>query len=89
MNGSTIHGKEKEAVYVQFVQKEKFLKGRDPTNTKLLHLAEVKGVSANADELKAYLGRPFDLLKPLSEDVNKLMEKFISMCTDGASTNIG
>ena len=82
MDGSTIHGKEKEAVYVQFVQKDKFLKGGDPTNTKLLHLAEVKGVSAKVDELKACLDRPFDLLNSFSEDMNKLMEKFISMCTD-------
>ena len=29
MDGSTIHGKEKEAVYIQFVQKDKFLKGGD------------------------------------------------------------
>ena len=46
-------------------------------------------MSANANELKACVGRSSDLLKPFPEDMNKLMEKFISMCTDGASTNIG
>ena len=35
-------------------------------------------MSANADELKACLDRSFDLLKPFSEDMNKLMEKSIS-----------
>ena len=52
MDGSTIHNKEKEAVYIQYFQKENFIKGGDPTKTVLLHLTEPEGISVNATELK-------------------------------------
>ena len=62
MDGSTIHGKEKEGVYIQSFQREQFIKGGNPTVTQLLNLAEVQGVSANADELKSCLDRSFELI---------------------------
>lgn len=87
MDGSTLHGKEKEGVYIQSFQREVFIKGGNPTVTQLLNLAEVQGVSANAAELKSCLDRSFDLIKEACGD--DMLKKFISICTDGASTNIG
>ena len=54
----------------------------------MLDLAEVQGVSANADELKSCLDRSFDLIKQFCGGDDTL-KKFISICTDGASANIG
>ena len=39
----------------------------DPSVTNLLNLPDVRDVSANADALKAYLDRSFDLVKEPSE----------------------
>ena len=86
MDGSTIHGKGKEGVYIRSFQREQFIKGGNPTVTQLLKLAE--GVSANADELKCYLDRSFDLIKQFCGG-DDMLKKFILICTDGASANIG
>ena len=88
MDGSTIHGKEKEGVYIQSFQREQFIKGGNPSVTQLLNLAEVQGVSVNADELKSCLDRSFDLIKQFCGG-DDMLKKFISICTDRASANIG
>ena len=88
MDGSTIDGKEKEGVYIQSFQREQFIKGGNPTITQVLNLAEVQGVSANADELKSCLDRSFDFIKQFCGG-DDMLKKFISICTDGASANIG
>ena len=86
MNGSAIHNKE-EAVYIQYFQKENFIKG-DPTKTVLLHLAGPEGISVNATELKNCLIKSLKILEPYY-NFDALKQKFVSICTDGASTNIG
>ena len=87
MDGSTIHGEEKEGVYVQWFQRDEFLKGGDPTVTQLLNIPDVQDVFANADALNC-LNRSFELLKEHCNN-ESILDKFISMCTDGASTNLG
>ena len=87
MDGFTIHNKEKEAVYIQYFQKENFIKG-DPTKTVLLHLAELEGIAVNATELKNCLIKSLKILEPYY-NFDALKQKFVSICTDGASTNIG
>ena len=52
MDGSTIHKREKEGVYIQAFQKDEFVKGGDPTITRLLNIPDIEEVSANADALK-------------------------------------
>ena len=88
MNGSTTHNKEEEAVYIQYFQKENFIKGGDPTKTVLLHLAGPEGISVNATELKDCLIKSLKILEPYY-NFDALKQKFVSICTDGASTNIG
>ena len=65
-----------------------FIEGVDPTKTMLLHLPEPEGITVNADEFKACLIKSLKLIDPKysSEEV---MKKFVSMCTDVASSNIG
>ena len=100
MDGSTIHNKEKEAVYIQYFQEENFIKG-DPTKTVLFHLAEPGGISVNATKLKNCLIKSLKILEPYYNfdalkqkfvsyyNFDALKQKFVSICTDGASTNIG
>ena len=75
-------------MYIQAFQKDELVKGGDPTITHLLHIPDIEEVQADADALKNCLDKSFALLKQhsLDEDV---LKKFISICTDGASTNIG
>ena len=87
MDGSTIHTKEKLAVYFQYFQGNKFVKGGEPVNTTLLHVAEPQGVSLNARELKECLVNSFKHVNPCCE-LDDLIKKFASICTYGASSHI-
>ena len=62
MDGSTIHGKEKEGIYIQSFQREEFMKGRNPNVTQLLNLPDVQDDSANAGALKVFLDTSFNLI---------------------------
>ena len=75
-------------MYIQYFQKENFIKRGDPTKTVLLHLAEPEGISVNATELKNCLIKSLKILESYY-NFNALKQKFVSICTDGASTNIG
>ena len=74
-------------LYSVIFSRKQFIKGGNPTVTQLLNLAEVQGVSANADKLKYCLDRSFDLIKQFCGG-DDMLKKFISICTDGASANI-
>ena len=80
--------KKKKGVYIQAFQKDEFVKGGDPTITRLLNIPDIEEVSANADALKNSLDKSLTLLNQHSLDEN-VFKRFISICTDGASTNIG
>ena len=88
MDGSRNHEKEKEGISIQPFQREKFMKGGNTTVSELLNLTDVWDVSGNADPLKAYLDRSFELSKTHSMDDN-VLKKIISICKDRASLNIG
>lgn len=77
-----------EVVYVQYFQKDKFVKGDEAANTTLLNVAEPQGVFLNAEELKECLVNSFKQVDPCCKH-DDLMKKFGSICTDGASSNIG
>ena len=64
------------------------IKRRNSTVAKLLNLSDVRDVSANVDALKACLDISFNLIIEHCMDEN-VLKKFISICTDGASINIG
>ena len=87
MDGSTIYGKEKD-VYIQSFQREKSMKGGNPTVTPLLILHHAQDVSANTDGLKACGDRSFDLIKEHYMDDN-VLKKIISICMDRSSANRG
>ena len=63
------------------------MKGGNAAFTQLLNLPDVRDVSANTNALKAYLDKPFDLIKEHCINDN-VLEKLVSICTNGASTNI-
>ena len=44
--------KKKKGVYIQAFQKDEFVKGGDPTITRLFNIPDIEEVSANADALK-------------------------------------
>ena len=93
MDGSTIHGKEKEDVYIQSFQRGEFMKGGNTTVTLLPNLPDVRDVSVNADALKACLDRSFDLIKEHYMDNNVLKKfnlkiKFILGCNDNLFTRL-
>ena len=88
MNGSTIHMSEKRRrIHLSF-QRERFIKEVKLNVTQFLNLPHIWECSARADALKAYLDRSFNLIKEHSTDDN-MLKKFISVCRDRASTNIG
>ena len=61
IDGSTIHGEEKEGAYIQsFKEKNSW---KEEIRLLLLNLTDVRDVSINANALKTGLGRSFDLIK--------------------------
>ena len=93
MDGSAIHGKEKEDVYIQSFQRGEFMKGGNTTVTLLPNLPDVRDVSVNADVLKACLDRSFDLIKEHYMDNNVMKKfnlkiKFILGCNDNLFTRL-
>ena len=67
----------------------RFIERGNSTVIKLINLPDVRDVLVNADALKACLERSFNnLIKEHCLDDN-MLKKFISICTDWESTNIG
>ena len=64
------------------------MKRGNPTVTELRKLPDVQDVSTHGNVLKTCLDRSFDLIKEHCMYDN-VLKKFILICTDGTSTNLG
>ena len=86
MDGSTIHKKDKELIYINVFDKGQFMHGGNPTRTFYVDIAEPEKVDSRGlhDALTNSLHQ-FDEFYQFDE----LMKKFIGMCSDGASVNTG
>ena len=87
IDGSTIHGKVKESIYIQWFQRKEFMARENTTVTLLLNLPDAQDASVNLVAFKAGFVRSFDLIKEHCMDDNSLT-KIILNCEDRALTNM-